>query len=1316
MEQLPELNGFNPVRSHIRIGFSHVKDYDEKFTVLADDMIGQGFDGEKSRVLIFVSLRKQAEEAVLKLSEILKKRDVDYFDKIDFFHGGLDSAERDLRISNYKNKNGETLILICTKAFGMGMDIKNVHYVYHIDPSSNFEDFLQEVGRAGRDKQLLHSAGFSEENPIKTNCIIAKDDFLLAKDRQHRNQITWGDFIQVQTALIDYVAKYSEKVSDSATSFALPLDLLGQLTGFNEKKCNETFFRVVLYWLEKLHKIKLGTYVPTHLPLKIIEGEKKYSVVKEKSDLDLLKSLEVKLSGMRQENGCVMISLELLKKFFNLESSRDIWRLLFLAQKANLLRIEREICIEPTKSRKSELSKWYDNNLSPRIEAIFELSKLIMNAATYNEQKRFEGETVDEMAYAAINKFIIPSNIFWKEFVENKNIEISKEIIAQQLVSDFQDKRVKFVFKIIGFLPEVRQKAFFHAENETAFGRATQTVFNGYRRSEEWLNYLAGFKRDLYHLIKLVNNRYVNSSITKYNVVDLLIELNIEGKGEKYFFELLYIARSLGFLKNNSVGLEPMGIELFVLDKSIISNENLSQFEIDIQKEFEDSNRMKELRSLALECFSVDKYVPVSKKGIFIEQYFKCSSSNDLINLLEEYSGIEILKVFRKEALLEKIEKLNDEQKKVYSASKDENLQVDAGPGSGKTHTLILRIARLIQEEKINPEEILVLAYNRAVVVELRGRLEQLFRALGYAKLIRRLKVFTYYGFCKYVVDEQLDTTKFNKWIPRFLEIARTTPGNISEKTRNISYVFVDEFQDITASRLELLKEIADPSRVKICVIGDPNQSIYGYDRVNEGGMRSPESYYREFKKIYKPRVLNLSVNYRSFAGILENSNDLLQLNSDKFEMPMMTAINPSPENEKVCEIFDYFTERVSWKDQLVKLVDTFEKVGGEKPRYASIAVLFRSNQEVYWAFNEIRRLRFKDIEIRIQGDSINLLSTREFYNMLGLINSRKELVLPFNFMDELVQKKNELHRDRPNWEEYFLDVFLCIADEFKKEQDDSSTYRDLIEFITEMSLKSDGHFTKIYRNNLARVTGKKPSREIILSTMHKVKGIEYDAVLIPPSFSDFPQKIEKNSRGIIQPADWEDYVNEERRLYFVAYTRAKYKLVVIMWKRENFLYNQNPIPCEVLDPKDKEKIGVRFDDGIDKFTLYWGASDYGRNSFNFIRDNVKIGDEVLLKQVIRGERKFLEVFCKDFAVAQLSVSQAKRLSGKGNISGLVVSAVYVHTLEETKKSDEIARSKGVYNVGASDKRPFADQWNQESKDRGFIYLIDFSGYGKTMN
>ena len=254
---LNENKSYNPIRSHIKVNFSSVKDYEEKIELIADDLIKNQFDSNKSRVLIFVSSKQKAEDAVEDLTKILKDKNMPYWDKVDFYHAGLEGAEREEKFNSYgKYGNGEIVILIATKAFGMGMDIPNVHYVYHLDPSSNFEDFLQEVGRAGRDEQANLDAGFSEKNPIKTNCIIATDDFKNSKDRLHKKQTTWNHIIQVQKTIYEYVNKFSEKKVTKDEAFALPTDLLDQYSEYKGQEFDETFFRVILYWLEKLKKIK----------------------------------------------------------------------------------------------------------------------------------------------------------------------------------------------------------------------------------------------------------------------------------------------------------------------------------------------------------------------------------------------------------------------------------------------------------------------------------------------------------------------------------------------------------------------------------------------------------------------------------------------------------------------------------------------------------------------------------------------------------------------------------------------------------------------------------------------------------------------------------------------------------------------------------------------------------------------------------------------------------------------------------------------------------------------------------------------------
>ncbi len=1301
IKTLNENIDYNPVRSHINMGFTLVKEYPEKITFIVDDLIKKNFDESKSRVLIFVSTRNMAEDAVDKLIKVLTEKNLSYCDKVDYYHAGLEGSERAEKFQDYYD--GETAILVATKAFGMGMDIPNVHFVYHLEPSSNFEDFLQEVGRAGRKKEDYEKAGFSEKKPIRTNCVIVKEDFKVLKDKLHKKEMTWGNIVQVQKTVYDYVNKYSKKELSSNEAFALPTDLLDQYTEYSENKFDETFFRVVLYWLEKLKKIKLGTYTPTHIPISLVSENQNYSVIQNSEDVDKIKSLYSQLKAKNSEikdiKSYLMLEMEELKNILKVDTIKEIWRLLFLAQKAGVVKVEREIIIRPTKTRSSELEQWQGLKYSPTIETTFEFTKSIMYASKYNQQTHFEEEELNRLGDEAINKHINPQKIFWQEFTKKTNKERSRENIAKNLINDFKKTRVRLSFKLINFLPEGKQKSILNTEVGYEKARVTQLIYNGYKVSKDWDVYLQNFKSDLYKLIKYIHDENINMDITKFNIIDLIIKINIEGKGEEYFNQLIYAAKGLGYLKGNTGGLVPMGIELFILDKNMLDSDNLNLNEKSIKAEFEESVRMKLLRILALECLSNPDLIPPRKYDRFIKSYFRCASETDIIKLLEEHFGEnhESLKAFRAEALKKDVERLNPDQMKVYSASIDDNLQVTAGPGSGKTHTLILRVARLIQEENVNPENILVLAYNRAVVVELKDRLNKLFKELGYAKLIKRLNIYTFHGFCKKVLNEEADTNNFDNWITKFLQIANDTPGKLTQKIGLVKYVFVDEFQDITDKRLDFLKFIAKPTETKICVIGDPHQSIYGFQRVIEGGQMDPKPYYKKFEELYKPKEFYLSENRRSYEQVIDKADELLSLNTSRFDkMPKMKAFHGKG-NEPVCEFFDLISDKVDWKSKLKELIDHLKEDG---KHFKDIALMFRSNIEVYRAYNEIKKMKLSNVRIRVQGASGSLSRTREFYYFLCHIKNKGGDSLPIDFFENLKQFKQPLLAELPNWDEYLIDVFLCIAYEYKKEIDEDSTYEDLYDFIMDISNKDDGQYGKIYAQNIHIINDNGQKTEIVLTTMHKVKGIEYDAVLIPSSLSNFGL----NHLGEIAP-NIEELYEEERRLYYVAYTRAKYKLVVIKWKKENALYNTNLEPVEIFKPDQvRDKLGILMEEGINKFILYWGASSYGRPSFNAIKTRVQLGDDVALTRRLQNNPNgddfhVWEVLVHGTVIARLSSNVTNSLEGIEQLNGFIVSSVYVHTYEETLNSET--------------GQQYATRWTDEAKERGYIYLIDFSGYGR---
>ncbi|MDR2682395.1 MAG: RecQ family ATP-dependent DNA helicase, partial [Dysgonamonadaceae bacterium] len=103
--------------------------------------------------IVYVRSRKRTKE----IATELQKQGIN----ADFFHAGLNSDEKTARQNNWKS--GQCRVMVCTNAFGMGIDKPDVRTVIHFELPNSLEEYFQEAGRAGRDEQkayavALHSA------------------------------------------------------------------------------------------------------------------------------------------------------------------------------------------------------------------------------------------------------------------------------------------------------------------------------------------------------------------------------------------------------------------------------------------------------------------------------------------------------------------------------------------------------------------------------------------------------------------------------------------------------------------------------------------------------------------------------------------------------------------------------------------------------------------------------------------------------------------------------------------------------------------------------------------------------------------------------------------------------------------------------------------------------------------------------------------------------------------------------------------------------------------------------------------------------
>lgn len=152
---------------------------------------------------------------------------------------------------------------------------------------------------------------------------------------------------------------------------------------------------------------------------------------------------------------------------------------------------------------------------------------------------------------------------------------------------------------------------------------------------------------------------------------------------------------------------------------------------------------------------------------------------------------------------------------------------------------------------------------------------------------------------------------------------------------------------------------------------------------------------------------------------------------------------------------------------------------------------------------------------------------------------------------------------ESPNWDVFMLDVTYTLVlnyiDSIRTDYQ-SHTWKDMAEHIKDVANRDDGgQVYKIYENYRNERILQDDKLTIVLTTMHKVKGLEFDVVITTPSFSNLPlvfhREYEEGVTPIAMADDLAD-MEEERRLMFVAYTRAKKRLYIFKGQREMALTN----------------------------------------------------------------------------------------------------------------------------------------------------------------
>ena len=485
------------------------------------------------------------------------------------------------------------------------------------------------------------------------------------------------------------------------------------------------------------------------------------------------------------------------------------------------------------------------------------------------------------------------------------------------------------------------------------------------------------------------------------------------------------------------------------------------------------------------------------------------------------------------------------------------------------------------------------IANNKYIGLEPKQAYEQ---AYGEDRLYKKAQVYEYY------IDrlKKMYGLDFDDLILFTTKLFRLFP-NIQEKwSKKFHHVLVDEFQDIDKEQYLLIKQLSS-CHDNLYVVGDPDQTIYTWRGADVNIIVNLDKDFPDTKTIL------LTENYRSTNNILKGANSVIKNNKARVDKELFSR---NGDGSKIIHktLKSEYGEANYVVNQIMKLHE-------EGYNYKEMAILYRANflsreiekvllenrlpYVIYGGIRFYERMEVKDIlsylRMITRNDDLALtriintprrgIGNKTIDNIIDIARS-KDLTM----YEVLRDKHYDPHKDN-------IDKFIKMIEKWKRDAQeldlddlfqevlDDSGYRDMLEKENETerleNIKALLDDIVEYQENypesnlddylqmVALYTDRaadKQQESINLMTIHAGKGLEFPVVfVIGLSEGIFPsdRSLEEGMRGL----------EEERRLAYVAYTRAKEKLYLTESNSFSYVIQSNKLPSRFIDEIDSNCI-----------------------------------------------------------------------------------------------------------------------------------------------
>lgn len=504
------------------------------------------------------------------------------------------------------------------------------------------------------------------------------------------------------------------------------------------------------------------------------------------------------------------------------------------------------------------------------------------------------------------------------------------------------------------------------------------------------------------------------------------------------------------------------------------------------------------------------------------------------------------------------------------------------------------------------------------------------------------------------VKDNSMD---FEDLLLKPIELFENNPKILQKYKKMFQFILVDEFQDTNKAQYVILKTLLNKEK-KICVVGDDAQSIYSW----RGADLTNMLYFQE--DFPNAKIFKLEQNYRSTKNIISATDSLIKKNKNQLEKKLWT----DNEEGDILEFFKASDE----KDEAVQISKLIkEEIKISKRSFKEFAVLYRTNYqsralEEIFRFEKIpyvviggvefyKRKEVKDILAYLKlianpMDEVSLLRIINFpqrgigvttiermiafarkldislYETTGrifeVIDIKERIQKNVKHFRALIDKYIELKKQlSPSELTRALIDDLGIIRLFKEEDTIDSINRldninELLNTITEYSQKNPDATLDNFLEEVSLITDidmvDDEKNAVSLLTVHSAKGLEFPVVFV----SGLEEDIFPLSNKFSPDAN----IEEERRLFYVAMTRAKEK-VYLSYSRSRYRFGEVAYQSKSRFIGEIDADKIREIDGHlgrksgrkSKREIYY---DYFKNidfvEFNNGMKNLKVGSRVM--------------------------------------------------------------------------------------------------------